>query len=106
MYFFCRCLIIALHEANMMKLIEKLQLIVVQFPKFPSWFLDIPCSDVFMDKFSDSLIERQELSHVTPESDQERELLRAFSSRSQCAEALCMWMINCKDKAIYRFACL
>ena len=103
---FCRFLIAALHEANKMNLIEKLQLIVMQFSKFPAGLIDIPCANVFLDKFSDCYIDRQDLSVVTPESDQERELLRVFSSHIhvQCAEALRMWRKNCKDKADYRYS--
>ena len=86
-----------------MNLIDKLQLIVMQFPKFPSGLLDIPCADVFLDKFSDSYIEKEESSLVTPESDQERELLRVFSLNTHCAKALHMWRKNCKDKANYRY---
>lgn len=87
----------------MVKLIDKLQLILVQFPKFPAVLLDIPCADIFLEKFRDSYIDRQDLSLVTPESDQERELLRILSTDDvQCAEALCMWRKNCKDKANYR----
>ena len=103
---FCRFLITSLHEANRVNLIEKLQLIVIQLSKFPSWILDIPCADVFLDKFSDSHIEKQELSLVTPESDQERELLRSLSTNTHCAGALYMWRKNSKDKANYRFTCL
>ena len=87
-----------------MNLIEKLQLIVMQFPKFPSGLLDIPCANVFLDKFSNSYIEKEELSPVIPESEQERELLRVFSLNTQCAEALRTWREKCKDGANYRYS--
>ena len=101
---FCRFFISALHEAKRVNLIIKLQLIVMQFPKFPSGLLDIPCANVFLDKFSDSYIEKEELSPVIPESDQERELLRVLSSNPRCAKALRTWRENCKDKANYRYS--
>ena len=101
---FYRFLIATLHEANKVYLIEKLQLIVMQFSKFPAGILDIPCANVFLDKFSDSYIEKEELSLITsPESDQERELVRVFFLHTQCAEALRLWKENCKDKANYRY---
>jgi hypothetical protein len=101
---FCRFLIAALHEANLKNLVEKLQLIVMQFSKFPVGHLDIPCAAVFLDRLSDSHVENEELSVVIPESDQERELLRAFSLHTKCAEALRIWKENCKDKANYRYS--
>ena len=102
-YCFYRFLITALHKANKVILIEKLLLIVMQFSKFPAGLLDIPCADVFLDKLSDSYVEKRELSVVIPESDQERELVRVFSVHTQCAEALLVWRKNCKDEANYRY---
>ena len=101
---FCRFLITALHEANMTNLVEKLQLIVMQFSKFPAGLIDIPCADVLLNKLTDSYIERRDLSLVIPESDQERELLRVFFIHTQCAEALCTWRKNCEDRADYRYS--
>ena len=78
----------------------------MQFSKFPHALLDVSCADVFLNKFSDCYIEKEELQplcHVSPESDQERELLKAFSSHTQCVMALRAWKRNCKDKANYRF---
>ena len=95
-------MITALHEAHKANLIEKLQFIVMQFSKFPAWFLDIPCADVFLDKFSDSSVDREEMSLVTPESDQDREIIRALSTGMQFAKALHTWRENCKEKADYR----
>ena len=86
-----------------MELIKKLQLIAIQFPKFPAGLLDIPCAKIILDKFNDSLVDMEEVSRVVPESDQERELLRAFSLHTQCVEALRIWRKDCKDKANYRF---
>ena len=101
-FIFCRFLVTAFHGASEMKLIDKLQLIAVELPKFPSRILDIPCADVFLEKFSDSYIDRQDLSIVIPESDQESELLRDFSLYAQCVEVLRTWRKNCKEKANYR----
>ena len=84
-------------------MIEKLQLIVMQFSKFPDGLLDIPCADVFLDKLRGSYIDKRELSIVTPESDQERELVRVFSVHTQCADALLVWRKNYKDEANYRY---
>lgn len=75
----------------------------MQFSKFPHALLDVSCADVFLDKFSDCYIEKEELQHISPESDQEKELLKAFSSHTQCVMALRAWKRNCKDKANYRF---
>ena len=100
---FYRSLITGLHKANKANLIEKLELIVMQFSKFPAGLLDIPCADVFLDKLSDSYVEKRELSLVTPESDQERELVRVFSVHTQCADALLVWRKNCKNEANYRY---
>ena len=101
---FCRFLMTALHMANKeVTLIDKLLLVVVQLPKFPTWLLDIPFADVFLDQFCDSHLEKQELSLVTQASGQEKELVRAFMLHTQCKEALLMWRKNCKDKANYRF---
>ena len=98
----CRFLVTALHEAHEENLIDELQLIIMQFSKFPAEFLDIPCTYVLLDKFSGSSIEKQELSLLTPESDQEKELHRAFSQCTQCVDAFCMWKTRCKEKANYR----
>lgn len=101
---FYRFLMTALHMANKeVTLIDKLLLVVVQLPKFPTWLLDIPFADVFLDQFCDSHLEKQELSLVTQASGQEKELVRAFMLHTQCKEALLMWRKNCKDKANYRF---
>ena len=75
----------------------------MQFSKFPAGLLDIPCADVFLDKLSGFYIENWELSVVTPESVQERELVRVFSVHTQCADALLVWRKNCKDEANYRY---
>ena len=100
-------MITALHEANKPNLIDKLHLVVMQLSKFPAGLLDIPCADIFLDKLSDSSIDREELSLVVPESGQEKELLRAFSLlHTQRTEALCMWRNNWGDKANYRFVYL
>ena len=76
----------------------------MHFSKFPAGLLDIPCADIFLDKLSGSYIEKWELSIVSPESDQERELVRVFSVHTQCAEALLVWKKNCMDEAKYRYS--